>query len=139
MRTLEVVILLSCTLAVSVSPSRIRSDASRGVTGKDPAWALHAGGGPSQVALIQHVIDTSCDNGVATAFIREFVMNGVSAVCPSDDQGSCFAQNYLLEHSCPTWIIVIDWEGGEAKILSSRLMREVTWYRINMKYTTILR
>ncbi len=88
-----------------------------GVTGADPAWAAHLGGGPSQVTLLNHIVNTACAEGIARDFLRKHVLDvpeecpapgpegrqaGQEAGADSDNAlAKCLAMNYLIERSCP--------------------------------------
>jgi hypothetical protein len=59
------------------------------------------GGGPQQVALLEHIINSACDENIALPFIREHIL-GQPENCPADDDGKCFAAQFLLHAACPT-------------------------------------
>ena len=73
---------------------------NQGVGANSPPWATHFGGGQQQVDLLNRIIDTSCETNLALPFIRENILIQPKD-CPEDDDGRCFAAQFLLEAACP--------------------------------------
>ena len=94
MRRVAALLLLSST----TSASNIRRE--QGKSG--PSWATHLSGGPQQVKLLTEIIQTSCETNIALPFIKKNILKQEQDECPTDDDGSCFAADFLLQKSCPS-------------------------------------
>ena len=79
----------------SASASNIRR--VQGKSGPTGTW-----GGPQQTKLLSEIIQTSCESNIALPYIKKYILKQEQDECPTDDDGPCFAADFLLQKSCPS-------------------------------------
>ena len=97
---MRTVFLLLSSILIKFTTSTTLRNLKKGIGAHSNSWEVHLGGGPQQIEYLKHIIASSCDENLAIPFIREKILNQPE-ICPANDDGTCFAAQYLLERACP--------------------------------------